>query len=411
MAAASPAPPAFVLTLDGAIGAPAASYLIRGIELGEKENAALVIIQLNTPGGSGDAMLKIMSKIDNTTVPVCVYVTPRGGMAASAGMYITESAPLTAMAPQTTIGAAHPVTGGGGNIQGDERAKVTNTFAAQAKTQAKRYGRNAAWVEEAVRKSVSLTEEEAVKRHVVDFVADNVGDLLDKADGRTVKLPDGERVLHVKNARVQEVPMTKVESFLLTITHPEIVLILFMLGFYGLLYELMSPGAILPGVVGAISLLLAFYAMGTLPVNYAGVFLIILSFIMFLLEFKFPSHGILTLGGTVSLVMGSLLLVDSGQGYSRAYYGVVAVTVLFTLSFVFFVVGKLWIARRAKQVIGKESLAGQTGIVKSPLAPEGYVLAGGILWRAVTDEGTIQAGEKVFVTRAENLLLHVRKIE
>lgn len=408
--APSPNPPkVIVLTLEGAIGAPAAAYLIRGIEQAEKQNANLAVIELNTPGGSGDAMLKIMSKIDNATVPVCVYVYPRGGMAASAGMYIAESAPLIAMAPQTTIGAAHPVSGGGGNIQGDERAKVTNTFASQAKTHAKRYGRNAKWVEEAVRKSVSVTEEEAVKLHVVDFKADNLNDLINKIDGKTVKVLDTERVLQTKNATVQEVPMTVVERFLLTITHPEIVLILFMLGFYGLLYELMSPGAILPGVVGAISLLLAFYAMGTLPVNYVGVFLIILSFIMFVLEFKFPSHGILTLGGTVSLVLGSLLLVASGQGYSRVYYGVVVVTVLFTLGFVFLILGKLWQVRRAKQIVGKESLAGQLGMVKSPLTPEGYVFLDGVLWHAVSDEGVIPAGEKVLVTRMEKLLLHVRR--
>ncbi len=213
--------------------------------------------------------MKIMSKIDNSTIPVCVFVYPRGAMAASAGMYIAESSQIVAMSPQTTMGAAHPVTGQGGNIQGDERAKVTNTFVATAKTHAKRFGRNVEWVEKAVRKSVSVTEEEAVKLHVADLKANDLPDLLQKLDGRKVKVLDGERTLHTKNAEVKVIPMTRIEELLLTVTHPEIVLILFMLGFYGLLYELMSPGAILPGVVGAICLLLAFYAMGTLPVNYA----------------------------------------------------------------------------------------------------------------------------------------------
>ncbi len=402
-------PKVVVLTLNGPISAPAASYLIRGIDQAAKENAEFVVIELNTPGGSGDAMMKIITAIDNSTVPVSVFVYPRGAMAASAGMYIAESAQVVAMSPQTTIGAAHPVTGGGGNIQGDERAKVTNTFVATVKTHAKRYGRNVDWVEKAVRQSVSVAEDDAVKLKVADLVADDLRDLLNKMDGKKVKILSGERVLHTKNAEIQQIPMTSVESFLLTITHPEIVLILFMLGFYGLLYELMSPGAIVPGVVGAISLLLAFYAMGTLPVNYAGVFLLLLSFVLFLLEFKLQSHGIMTVGGVIALILGSLLLVESGYRYSATFYSVVAATVIITLGFVFLVLGKLWQVRREKPIVGKESLVGQYGIVKEPLSPEGYVLVDGLLWKAVSENGTMEVGEKVHVVRVENRLLHVRK--
>lgn len=398
-----------VLTLDGAIGAPAASYLSRGISQAEKEEARLVVIQLNTPGGSGDAMMKIMAKIDNSTVPVCVFVYPRGAMAASAGMYIAESSQYIAMSPQTTIGAAHPVSGGGGDIQGDERAKVTNTFVATAKTHAKRYGRNVDWVEKAVRKSVSITEEEALKLHVIDLVANDISDLLTKLDGKKAQVLDGTVVLHTKNAAVKQVPMTFIEHVLLTVTHPEIVLILFMLGFYGLLYELMSPGAVLPGVVGAISLLLAFYAMGTLPVNYAGVFLILLSFLLFLLELKMHTHGIMTVGGTVSLIFGSFLLVESGVKYSATYYAVVAATVVFSLSFVFLVLAKLWNVRRQRQLLGKESLIGELGVVKEPLTPEGYVSIEGVLWKAKSQGGPISQGMKVKVVQIEDSTLVVRQ--
>jgi len=408
-AASSAQPLVVTLKLEAPIVAPAASYLIRGIQEAEKQNAELVVIQLNTPGGSGDAMLKIIAAIDNATVPVCVYVSPRGAMAASAGMYIAESAQVIAMAPQTTIGAAHPVSGGGANIQGDERAKVTNTFVATAKTHAKRFGRNVDWVEKAVRQSVSVTEDEALKLQVADFVANNLQDLLNKIDSQTVKVGDHEIMLHTKNAVVHEIPMTKSEHFLVTITHPEIVLILFMLGSYGLLYELISPGTIFPGIVGAISLLLAFYAMGTLPVNYAGVFLMIFAFSMFLLELKVHSHGMLTIGGVIAFVFGSLLLVQSGIQVSQTYYEVIAVTVISILIFVFVVVAKILEARRQRPVIGRESLPGSHGVVKEALSPEGYVMVDGVLWRAESKSGPITVGEKVKVVGIEDTLLVVAR--
>lgn len=408
-AAVSPTPIVLVLHLDGAISAPAASYIDRGVQEAEREGASLVVLELNTPGGAGEAMLKIIGTIDNSTVPVCVYVSPRGAMAASAGMYITESAQIAAMAPQTTIGAAHPVTASGGSIEGDEREKITNTFVATVRTHAKRYGRNMDWVEKAVRKSISATEDDAVKLKVVDLEANDLNDLLNKIDGRTVKVLDGTATLHTKNAIVKDYPMTFVERFLMAITHPEIVLILFMLGTYGLIYELISPGAIVPGVVGGICILLAFYAMGALPINYAGVFFIVLSFILFILDIKLAAHGILTAGGTISLIFGSLLLIETGGWVSKSYYLVVAITAIFSITFCGTVIRKVLQARRAAPVTGREGLVGKVGIAKDALNPEGYVALEGTYWKAVTDNGPIMEGEKVCVVKVDNLLLHVQK--
>jgi membrane-bound serine protease (ClpP class) len=402
-------PLVLVLHVDGAITAPTASYIKHGIETAEEQNATLLVIELNTPGGAGEAMLEIIQAIDNSTVPVCVYVYPRGAMAASAGMYITESAQIAAMSPQTTIGAAHPVTASGGSIQGDERAKITNTFAATVKTHAMRYGRNVKWVEEAVRKSVSATETEAVKEKIVDLEADNLRDLLNKIDGKKVNVLDQTITLHTKNALIRKIPPTAIERFLMIITHPEIVLILFMLGTYGLLYELLSPGAIFPGVVGAICLLLAFYAMGALPINYAGVFLIFLSFVLFILDLKLQAHGILTAGGLASLIFGSLLLIESGGGISKTYYMVVATIAIFNLVFVSVALKKVWVARKAPSITGKEGLIGKTGIAKTDLSPEGYIALEGTYWKARSIDGSVKAGESVFVVKVDNLLVHVKK--
>jgi membrane-bound serine protease (ClpP class) len=404
-------PLVLVMKLKGAISAASASYIERGVAAGEKEKAELVVLELDTPGGAGQAMLDIVQTFDNSHVPICVFVYPRGAMAASAGMYITEAAQIAAMAPETTIGAAHPVTASGGNIQSDLKKKITNTFAAIAATHARRYGRNVKWVEEAVRKSVSATVGEAVKLKIVDLEADNLKDLLGKINGRKVKVLNHTIILKTKNALVKKAPMTSVERFLMTITNPEVVLILFMLGSYGLLFELLSPGGVLPGVVGAICLILAFYAMGTLSVNYAGVFLIVLSFVLFLLDLKLQAHGTLTIGGIVSLIMGSLLLFESNITYTAGYLSAVAASVFLTLVFFLVAVKKVWEAARLKPNTGREGIVGKIGVVKTALNPQGYIALDGTYWKAVVDNGPVNEGEKVSVVKVENLILYVKKVE
>ncbi len=272
-------------------------------------------------------------------------------------------------------------------------------------------GRVVEWVEEAVRKSVSATVGEAVKLKIVDLEADNLKDLLGKINGRKVKVLNHTIILKTKNALVKKAPMTSVERFLMTITNPEVVLILFMLGSYGLLFELLSPGGVLPGVVGAICLILAFYAMGTLSVNYAGVFLIVLSFVLFLLDLKLQAHGTLTIGGIVSLIMGSLLLFESNITYTAGYLSAVAASVFLTLVFFLVAVKKVWEAARLKPNTGREGIVGKIGVVKTALNPQGYIALDGTYWKAVVDNGPVNEGEKVSVVKVENLILYVKKVE
>ena len=300
-----------VITVSDAITPVTAEYIGKGIDMAADRKAAALVIELDTPGGLDTAMREIIVKMLGSDVPVIVYVSPSGARAASAGVFITLAAHVAAMAPGTNMGAAHPVSLGQGKMDEEMAAKVTNDAAAYIRSIAEKRGRNADWAEEAVRKSVSVTEKEAVKKKIVDLVAEDLTALLKAIDGREVVTATMRKTLKVADATVKREPMGVRLKFLSIITNPNVAYILMILGFYGLFFELSSPGAIFPGVFGGICLILAFYAFQALPVNYAGLMLIVLAIILFLAEIKVVSYGVLTIGGVISMILGSVMLIDA----------------------------------------------------------------------------------------------------
>lgn len=402
--------PVVVLTANGVIGPPMAEYIVRGIEEGERRDAQLVVIELDTPGGLDESMREIVKKVLNTRVPVCVYIYPPGARAASAGVFITLAAHIAAMAPGTNIGAAHPVTFGQ-KVDTTMIEKITNDAVAYIKSIARKRGRNAKWAEEAVRKSSSITEKEALKKGVIDLVANNLDELLQKLDGKKVKVDSKEKELSLVDAPVLERKMNLREKLLYVISNPNIAYILLILGFYGLFFELSHPGAIFPGVFGIICLVLAFYAFHTLPVNYAGIILILAGMIMFLLEIKIQSHGLLGLGGVISLFFGSLLLSGSKASYLRISITTIIVVVAFTLIFFLFIVTKAVQAMRRRPWTGTEGIVGMKGVAtRSFRKGKGVVLVHGELWQARSDED-IKEGDEVLVVGAQGLILIVKKLK
>ena len=396
-----------LITIDGAIGPISARIIDKAIDSSVEDSAEALVIELNTPGGLDESMRLITRKILNSEVPVIVYVSPSGSRAASAGVFITLSANIAAMTPGTNIGAAHPVSIGG-QMDSTMGEKVENDAAAYIKSIAAKRGRNVAWAEESVRKSVSITESEALKLGVIDFVCANVRDLLDSCDGRKVDLPSGERVLNTKNVEVKRAEISVRNRILEVITNPTIAYILLTLGMWGIFFELSSPGAIFPGIVGGICLILAFFALQSLPINYAGLLLMILALILFILEVKVVSHGALTIGGIIAMILGSLLLFESPLPYMRASLVVILCAVAATAAFFIFAVGMAARAQRRKVTTGDKGLVGKEGVARSQLHPEGDVFIHGEIWKAEADE-TIEKGEKVIVTGVENLTLKVTK--
>ncbi|MDD4997667.1 MAG: ATP-dependent Clp protease proteolytic subunit, partial [Syntrophales bacterium] len=310
--AADKAPVFDVITVNSAITPPIAEYVLQSIEESAKSGAEGMILQLDTPGGLDLAMRDIAKGILNASVPVIVYVAPAGARAASAGVIITAAAHIAAMAPGTNIGAAHPVgIGIGGGMDKTMSQKVENDAVAYVKGIAKKRGRNEEWVEKAVRKSESITAEEALRLKVIDFVATDLNRLMEQMDGREVTLTAGKKNLNTKNAVINEKAMGTRQKILSALSDPNIAYILLLIGLAGLYFEFSNPGSILPGVIGGISLIMAFFAMQTLPVNYAGIALILFAIILFIAEIKVVSHGILTVGGIVSLVIGSLMMFQT----------------------------------------------------------------------------------------------------
>ncbi|MBI2252340.1 MAG: nodulation protein NfeD [Armatimonadetes bacterium] len=405
--------PVDVLTVKGVINPILASYVNRGIEISEKDGA-ICIIKMDTPGGLDQSMRIIIQKIISSAVPVVIYVYPQGGRAASAGVYILYSAHIAAMSPSTNLGAAHPVQMGkeGAEKKDDVMTqKITNDAAAFIKGLAQKHGRNISWAEKAVRESVSVTAPEAKKLKIIEIIAEDLEDLLKQIKGREIKLLKEKVVLKPNLSKIKEIKMTAVEQFLFTITDPNIAFILMMLGVYGLIYELASPGAIFPGLVGAICLILALYSLGTLPINYAGVFLIIFSFILFILDIKAPTHGALTIGGIISLILGAMMLIPAGYPYLQISKSVIFSAAL--ISGLFFGIIITMVARglRKKPVSGKEEIIGSIGIAKANLEPVGLVFILGELWKAKVLKGTIKEGEKVKVIKLDGLNLIVEKFE
>ena len=398
-----------LVTVDGVISPVTVRIVTTALERARSEHAVALIIQLDTPGGLERSMRSIVQEILSSDVPVVVYVAPTGARAASAGVFITMAAPIAAMAPATNIGAAHPVAALGGSFDKEMKTKVENDAAAFARTIAATRGRNVEWAEKAVRQSVSATEREAVRLHIVDLIADSTTDLLDKIDGRVVKTPTREVVLHTRGAAIQPIGIGFRDRVLNIITDPNVAYVLMMLGMLGLFFELSTPGAILPGVIGGISLILAFFAFQSLPISYAGLLLILFGVVLLIAEVKVTSHGVLAVGGVVAMLLGSLMLFDTPTAELRVSWWVILPTVGVTAA-VFVVAlaaGLRALARRP--ITGAAGMVGGTGVARSALDPTGDVLVQGELWRAVAEDGPIAIGETVRVTAIDGLTLKVVK--
>lgn len=393
----------YIIKLSGAISAGTASYLKSGIKKALDGNAACLIIELDTPGGNVESMRNIVMAILDSKVPIIVYVSPSGARAASAGVMITNASDIAAMAPGTNIGAAHPVQGGGQEIEKTMSKKITNDMVANAKSIAEKRGRNAKWVEKAIRESVSATETEALDKKIIDIVAKDLDDLIKQVDGRDLGEKGKLNLKGLKRRYVEETLRTKI---LKTISDPNIAYILMMIGMAGLYFELSHPGAIFPGVIGAISLILAFYASQTLPVNYAGILLIILAIIFFIMEMKITSFGLLSIAGVVSLLLGSLMLFEGSEPGGQLSLKVLLPTLVFVSSFFVVVAGLAFRAQVSKPRTGDKGLIGEKGIVKKEIDPEGKVLVHGELWKAIAKD-PVKEGVKVKVVGVTNLVLEV----
>ena len=406
------APTVAVLQVKGAITPVLTDYIERGIEQAEEENAVACIIQLDTPGGLDNAMRDIVQEIVNARVPVVVYVSPSGARAASAGVFITMAAHVAVMAPNTAIGAASPVAlGPEGEQQISEtmKEKVLNDAAAYIRSIAQAHGRNMEWAEQAVREAVSATEQEALALNVIDMVAPDLDTLITQLDGREVTMLGGAVVtLNTSSAIIKNIDMNGIENFLYTISDPNIAFLLLSLATLGIFVEITNPGLIFPGVVGAISGILAFYSLGQLPVNIAGLLLIVLALGLFIAEVLTTTFGLFTAGGVISLVLGSLILFKGGPVFeiNRWLIATVAITLSVVLAFV---VNRVIRAHRRQAATGREELAGKTALVRVALDPEGAVLFKGEHWTAVSEGGRIEPGEEVIINKVDSLKLYVTK--
>lgn len=401
------------ITVDGSINPATASYIERGIKRAEKENAQCLILNLNTPGGLLKSTRVIVGAIMDAKVPVVVYVNPPGAHAGSAGVFITMAAHVAAMAPATNIGAAHPVAGGGAQMDSTMNRKATNDAVAFIRTIAEKRNRNAEWAEQAVRQSESITGIIAVQKNVVDLVATSTKELLKELDGRTIQLSRTTVTMKTASAAVEGVEMTLGEKLLNIFSDPNLAYILLMIGFYGILFELYNPGAIFPGVAGVIGLILGLYALHALPVNYAGLALILFGILLLILEIKITSYGLLTVGGVASLVLGSLMLIKEDPTFPlmKISLTLILTTVGLTVLFFLFILGAGMKAQRAKPVTGVEGFIGETGVVLNDLNPVGSVRVHGEIWeaRAKSDE-KIEAGALIRVVEEKNFRLTVERI-
>lgn len=398
------------IKVSGPISPVSSEFIGKSIHKAGEMNAEALVVELDTPGGLDTSMRSIVKDIISSTVPVIVYVYPSGARDASAGVFITFAAHVAAMAPGTNIGAAHPVTVGE-KMDKTMSEKVTNDAAAYIRSLAERSGRNAQWAEDAVRKSVSITETEALKEHVIDIVSKDLNSLLKDVDGRKVMTVMGEKTLRTAHVAIVTEEMGLRYRILNFVSDPSVAYMLMLLGFYGLFFELTNPGAIFPGVAGAICLILAFYSFQTLPVNYAGLLLIILGLVLFVLEVKVLSHGVLTIGGIISMVMGSLMLFESPEPMFKLSLYLILPVVIFTAMFFTATFSLAYKAYRRRPVSGSEGLVGQEGRAASDITREGgTVKVRGEIWSAHSEE-TIKKGEAVSVVSVSGLTIKVKKKE
>ncbi|MFH2046491.1 MAG: nodulation protein NfeD [Pseudomonadota bacterium] len=396
-----------LINISADINPGIADYLKSGIKYAEKNGFGCIIIKLNTPGGLAESMRGMVVDILASKIPVVVYVAPDGARAASAGVIITMAADIAAMAPGTNIGAAHPVGAGGKDIGGTMSDKITNDMAAYARSIAATRFRNVEWAENAVRKSVSITEAEALKENVIDLTAKNLDDLIKKINGRKIK---GKGILKLDEYKITKYKETLRTKILKTIGNPNISYILMMIGLAGLYFEMAHPGAVFPGVVGGISLILAFFSFQVLPINYAGMLLIALAVIFFILEMKIASYGMLSVAGVISFLLGSLMLFEGSVPGMRVSLDVLLPTVIFISLFFVTVSALIFKAQVSKSRSGSEGLIGETGIVKKDIMPEGKVFVHGELWKA-RSKIPLSEGTKVKIVEIDNLILEVEQID
>ena len=398
--------PVSLIEIEGAITPVTVRLVSMAVERAQAERAQALILQLDTPGGLERSMRSIVQTILNAEVPVIVYVGPTGARAASAGVFITMAGHVAAMAPATNIGAAHPVAVGG-QMDKEMVKKVENDAAAFARSIASERNRNVEWAEKAVRSSVSATEREAVKLKIVDLVADNVPDLLAKVDGRTVKTTKGMVTLRTKDAPVKRIEVRFRDRFLALITDPNVAYVLMMVGMLGLFFELSNPGVILPGIIGGISIILAFFAFQSLPINWAGLLLILFGVALLIAEIKVVSHGVLTIGAVVAMVLGSLMLYDAPETGLRLSWYVILPTVGSTAGLMAIAVSFGMRALYDRPITGAVGMVGEAAVVREALDPAGQVQVQGELWRAVSEDGPAAAGETVRITGVDGLTLKV----
>ena len=399
-----------LISIDGTINPAVDDFIRESITRAKSDGAEALIIQLDTPGGLLESTRSIVKEILGAPVPVVVYVAPSGAGAGSAGVFITMAAHIAAMAPGTNIGAAHPVGGGGEEIKGVMGEKMENFTASFSESIAQKRGRNTEWAIQAVRKSVSITEKDALKKNVIDIVAANLEDLLRQANGRTVEIDGRQQKLALKDAQAMRYEMSLKQKILNAIAHPNIAYLLMMAGILGLYMEFSHPGVFFPGVAGAICLLLAFASLQLLPINYVGLVLMLLGVALLIGEAFFPSFGVLGIGGIISMALGSLLLFDT-QGSDIGVDRSIVFTAVGTLgAFVLTVSYLVFRSQKSKPALGVEGLIGEIGEVRGKLSPKGKVFVHGEYWNAQAD-GEIDVGEKVKVVGYDDgMCLRVRPL-
>jgi len=396
-------------TFKGPVTPVLAEYIERAIANAEVTGAAALVIELDTPGGSVDITKTLTQRITSATVPVIVYVAPRGAHAGSAGTFITLAGHIAAMAPGSSIGAASPVGSEGGELPETLKTKETNILVADIKNLAARRGEKAVtWAAKAVSEAAAATADEALALGVIDVVADDVPDLLRQLDGRQVIVAGKEITLQLSDLPIETVPLSGIENFLNTLTNPALAAILLTIGLNAILFELSNPGGYVAGVIGVICLLLAFYALGTLNANWVGLGFVGLAFVLFVLDIKAPTHGVLTIGGIVSFVLGTFILFNTSE--LDVPWATIIALALATGGFFAFAIGKALAIQRRQPTTGLEGMIGQTAEVRRALEPVGTVLAEGELWAAESESGPIAVGERVVITGHDGFRLRVRKL-
>lgn len=397
------------IRIEGPIDPAMALYVHRSIRLAEQNRAQALVVLLETPGGLDDSMRSIIKDFFASKVPIVVYVWPNGARAASAGAIITLASNIAAMSPSSAIGAAHPVGFGGGQLDDTMAKKVENDAAAYSRSIAQRRRRNVEWAELVVRESVSASAQEAKEKNVIDIIAKNLDDLLQQIDGRRVNTSAGAVTIRTKNARTEKIDMNVRESFLHVIDNPNIVYLLMLIGLYGIIFELSNPGLVFPGVIGGISLILAMVSLAVLPVNLTGIILLIFGIALMIADVFVPDVGILTVGGVISFVVGSIMLFETNSpAFSLSLVLVITMAIL-TGGFFLFAVGAGFRAQKGRIVTGKEGMIGKVVEARTDIDPKGKVFAEGTLWNAETVGEPIRKGESVRIVGMENLTIKVVK--